>query len=262
MRDPVLGGMAPAQVALRRAISLAYEVDEEIRLIRAGQAVVAQSPLAPHTTGYAASFNSEMGDFDPARAKALLDLYGYADRNGDGWRERPDGAPLVIEIATEPEQSNRPYNELWQKSLARVGLQVRFKTQQWPENLKSAEAGKLMMWMLGGSAGSPDGLDGLVRYYGPQAGNGNHARFQLDSFDRLYEQLQQLPDGPQRLALFHQAKRLAVAWMPYKIHVHRVNNDLIHPWVIGYRRPMFANEWWHTVDIDTEQRLRAGIQPV
>ena len=32
-----------------------------------------------------------MSDYDPARAKALLDLYGYVDRNGDGWRERPDG---------------------------------------------------------------------------------------------------------------------------------------------------------------------------
>jgi ABC-type transport system substrate-binding protein len=261
MADPVVGGLAPAQVALRRAISLAYEVDEEIRLIRSDQAVVAQSPMAPHTTGYVAGFKSEMGDFDPARANALLDLYGYADRDGDGWRERPDGAPLAIEIATEPEQYNRAYNELWQKSLRRIGLQVRFKTQQWPENLKAAEAGKLMMWMLSGSAGMPDGIDGLARYYGPQAGNGNYARFQMASFDRLYERLQQLPDGPEREALFHQAKRLAVAWMPYKIHVHRINNDLIHPWVIGYRRPMFANEWWHTVDIDLDQRLRAGKQP-
>ena len=34
MEDPVVGGYAPEKVALRRAISLAYDIDEEIRLIR------------------------------------------------------------------------------------------------------------------------------------------------------------------------------------------------------------------------------------
>ncbi|OYV02283.1 MAG: bicyclomycin resistance protein [Burkholderiales bacterium PBB5] len=257
MLDATVGGYTADKVALRRAISLAYDVGEEIRQIRHGRAIIASSPIQPHTSGYVPTFRSEMADFDPARANALLDLYGYADRNGDGWREQPDGSPLLIEIATEPEQHNRAYNELWQKSLKRVGLQVRFKTQQWPENLKAAEAGKLMMWFLGGSAGSPDGVDGLARYYGPQAGNGNHARFKLEAFDRLYDQLQLLPDGPERERLFFEAKRLAVAYMPYKIHVHRYNANLLHPWVIGFRRPAFANEWWHTVDLDTAQRSRS-----
>ena len=34
--------------------------------------------------------------YDVARAKALLDIYGYVDRDGDGWREQPDGSPLVL----------------------------------------------------------------------------------------------------------------------------------------------------------------------
>ena len=37
-----------------------------------------------------------MSEYDPARAKALLDLYGYVDRDGDGWRDMPDGSPLVL----------------------------------------------------------------------------------------------------------------------------------------------------------------------
>ena len=48
-----------------------------------------------------------MSDYDPARAKALLDLYGYVDRDGDGWREQPDGSPLELVLATEPEQIYR-----------------------------------------------------------------------------------------------------------------------------------------------------------
>jgi ABC-type transport system substrate-binding protein len=241
-------------VALRRAISLAYDVYEEIRLIRRGRAVPAQSPITPHTTGYDAKFKTEMSDYDPARARALLDAFGFVDRNGDGWRERPDGTRLELVMATEPEQINRHYNELFKKSMNAVGIRVRFNTQQWPENLKAADAGKLMMWMLGESSASPDGQDALARMYGPLAGNNNLARFQLDEFDRLYERAQVLPDGPERAALFRQAQRIAVAYMPYKIHVHRIHTDLAYPWVYGFRRPLFGGEWWHMIDVDPALR--------
>ena len=59
-----------------------------------------------------------------------------------------------------------------------------------------------------------------------------------------------LPDGPERLALFSQAKRMAIAWAPYKSHLHRFYTDMAHPWLIGYRRPLFWNRWWHLIDID------------
>ena len=138
-----------------------------------------------------------------------------------------------------------------------IGIRVRFKTQQWPENLKGADAGKLMMWMLGTAASSPDGLDALGRLYGPLAGNGNFSRFQLDAFDRIYEQLAALPDGPERERLLTEAQRLAVAYMPYKMHAHRIFTDLTHPWVIGFRRPLFWSDWWQTVDIDNDLRAKA-----
>ncbi|EHR73780.1 ABC-type dipeptide transport system, periplasmic component [Burkholderiales bacterium JOSHI_001] len=260
MQDPVVGGMAPAQVALRRAISLAYDPVEEIRNIRRGQAVVGQSLVMPHTRGYDPKWKSEMGDHDPARARSLLDLYGFADRDGDGWRERPDGSPLELVMATEPEQIYRAYNELFKKSLNAVGLRVRFEIRQWPENLKNAEAGKLMMWMLGTSAVSPDAQDALASLYTAQAGNNNLARFSLPEFDQLYDRVAALPDGPERDALVERAKRIMVAYMPYKVQAHRVFTDLLHPWVSGFRRPLFWNEWWHMVDVDMalrRQRLKS-----
>jgi ABC-type transport system substrate-binding protein len=254
MDDPVVGGYTPDKVALRRAISLSLDVNREIRLIRRGQAVPAYSPLLPHTTGYDPAFRSEMGEYNLPRAKALLDMYGYIDRDGDGWRELPDGRPLVLRRSTEPQQISRQFNELWQKNLAAAGLKVVFDTQQWPTNMKSALAGKLQIWLLGSSADVPDGQSALDRLYGPQSGQENLARFKLPAFDRLYERMQALPDGDERNRLFLEAKRIAVAYMPYKYHVHRIANDLTHPWVAGFRRPVFWNEWWHMIDIDMAQR--------
>ena len=56
--------------------------------------------------------------------------------------------------------------------------------------------------------------------------------------------------GPERLALFDRAKRLAVAYAPYKLHCHRYQADLMAPGLIGYRRPAFWNTWWHLVDME------------
>ncbi len=250
MDDPVIGGYTPEKVALRRAFSLAYDVDREINLIRRGQAVPAQSMMVPFTTGFDPAYKSNASEYDPAKARALLDLFGYVDRDGDGWREMPDGKPLVLVMSTEPELINRQYNDLLRNSMKAVGLRVEFETAQWATHLKQARAGKLMMWYLGLSAADPDGQTALQYFYGPQAGEQNIAFFKLPEMDRLYEKLGSMADGPEREQLFLEAKRLYAAYMPYRYLVHRLGNDLMHPWLHGYRRGVFWSNWWHMVDID------------
>jgi ABC-type transport system substrate-binding protein len=76
----------------------------------------------------------------------------------------------------------------------------------------------------------------------------------MPEFNALYDRMQALPDGPERLSLIHESKRIAAAYMPYKQHVHRIYTDLAQPWVVGYRRPLFWQEWWQYVDIDNSKR--------
>jgi ABC-type transport system substrate-binding protein len=253
MDDPLVGGYTPERVALRRAISLGQNIEAIIGIYR-GEAIPAQSPISPHTTGYDPAFKSEMSDYNPARAKALLDLFGYVDRNGDGWREQPDGKPLVIERATQPDQIYREFDTVWKKDMNALGIRTVLKTNQWPENLKAARAGKLQVWSVGSSASDPDGQGALWRLHGPQAGGQNLARFRNAEFDAMFDRMQALPDGPERDALFRQAKLIAVAYMPYRNLVHRVSADLWHPWVIGFRRAAFASQWYQSVDIDPSKR--------
>ena len=254
MDDPTVGGYTPERVALRRAIGLGMDIDREIRLGRRGQGIAAQSPLNPHTSGYDAAYRSENGVYDLPRAKALLDLYGYIDRDGDGWREQPNGGPLVLEIGSQPDQRRRQMDELLRRDMDALGLRLKFKTAKWPENLKAARAGKLMMWTVGGSAASPDGQGALARYNSGQIGGQNMARFKLPAFDDIFRRMQALPDGVEREALFLEAKRLAVAYMPYKVHVHQVVTDLTQPWLLGYKRPLFWLDFWQYVDVDEAKR--------
>jgi len=139
---------------------------------------------------------------------------------------------------------------LRRKDLSALGVRIEFRPAKWPENLKNARAGKLMVWSLGYSAASPDGQASLDRGASVHVGGQNLARFRNNTFDQIYTRMRLLPDGPERDSLFLEAKRILIVYAPYKNHVHRILTDLAQPWLHGYRRPLCWNEWWHFVDIE------------
>jgi ABC-type transport system substrate-binding protein len=253
MENPVVGGYTPDKVALRRAIALAYDSMAEIERVRLGQAIPAQSVIPPLLSGYEAGFKSEMSEHSVPRANALLDLYGYVDKDGDGWRDLPDGSPLVLDYSSQPDQQARKQQELWRKATEQVKIRINFPIAKWPEQLKASRAGKLMMWGVAWGGVSPDGAYFLDLMYGPNKGQANHARFDLPEFNRLYEQQRVLPDGPEREALIRQMKLLGVAYMPYKFTTHRVATDLYYGHVVGYRRHPFLRDFFRYVDVDTSR---------
>jgi hypothetical protein len=51
-----------------------------------------------------------------------------------------------------------------------------------------------------------------------------------------------------------EAKKLFIAYAPYKLVGHRIETSVFHPWVIGFRRHPFMRDFWKYVDIDPEGR--------
>ncbi len=253
MENPIVGGYSPEKIALRRAIAMGQNSAEEVRLPRRGQAIVAQGPIMPLTSAYDGNMRSEMGVFDRAKAMALLDIFGYKDKDGDGWRDLPDGKPLTLEYSTTSSADYRELNEIWKKNMDAIGIRVEFKYGQWPELLKASRNGKLMMWGLGLSGGSPDGAGVLALGYSQSKGQQNHARFSLPEYDALYTKINRLPDGPERKQLIDQAVKILVAYMPYKFITHRIGTDLNHPWVQGYVRNPIVRDFWKYIDIDEQK---------
>ncbi len=250
MEDPVVGGYEPHKVALRRAVSLAYDAQREIDLVRRGQAVVPQTILPPGIPGHDPTLKSEMSDFSLPRAKALLEMYGYTDRDGDGWREQPDGKPLVLEYTSETSQLSRQYQGLWRKAMTGLGVQMNFTVRSWQENIKASRAGKLMMWGTGWVAALPDASYFLDVMYGPNKGMSNHARFDLPAVNELHQRQRVMPDGPERAALVQQALKLSLAYMPMKATAHPINSWLTHAQVQGYVPHPFIRDYWRFMDVD------------
>ncbi|MBC8119427.1 MAG: bicyclomycin resistance protein, partial [Burkholderiaceae bacterium] len=259
MEHPLVGGYSAEKVALRRAVSLGFNAADYIKQVFKGNGVAAQSPIVPGTFGYDPHWHSGMSEYNPAKAKALLDTYGYLDRDGDGWREQPDGSAMVLEKASSPSEVDRRQNEQWRRYMTAIGLKMEFRVAQWPELLKQSLAGTLMMWNFAWQANEPDSELFFSLAYGPNIGSANDARFVFAPYDRLYERQRVLPDGPERLGAMRDASRILVAYMPYKFHLHRIQQDLAQPWLLGYRRHPFTTRQWAYLDVDTDALARTRV---
>jgi ABC-type transport system substrate-binding protein len=264
MKDPIVGGYTPEKVALRRAIVLGQDVGAEVSIARKNQAIVAQSPIGPGAAGYDPDFRSTATEYDPARAKALLDMYGYVDCDGDGWRDLPrangngECKPFSIEYASAPNAQQKPLDENWKKNMDAIGIRMTFKKAKWPDLLKESKAGRLQMWGLGWSATVPDADAFFVMLYGPNGGQANHSRFDVPEFNRLYERSKAMPDGPERDAVYREMNRLFLVYAPWRLGTHRIYTDMWHPWTVGFRRHPVMRSWWKYIDIDDGKIVTAG----
>jgi len=258
MQDPIIGGYTPDKVALRRALNLAYNNVEEIQILRKGQAVQAQSPIPPGAAGYDPQFHTDIGEYNPAKAKALLDTFGYVDRDGDGWRDLPDGRPFSLEIASPPGSAQREFDELWRKSTQAIGIRITFKKELWPDLVKQGRLGKIQIGnYLSWGADYPDGDNFLQLLYGPNTGQSNDSHFQLPAFDQLYRKAKKLPDSPERTRLYQEMTTLVLVYAPWKLGTHRVGTSLHHPWVKGWKTHPITSATWKYIDIDVDAQRKA-----
>jgi len=256
MEHPVIGGYTAEKVALRRAIALGYDIDAAILQVYRGQAIAAQNTVPPDAIGDNRDFVSPLAEYNPGKAKALLDTYGYVDRDGDGYRELPSGEKLVLEIASTPEGRSKVLDEVWRRSMDAIGLRTEFRKAKWPELLRESRAGKLMMWGLGWLAALPDAEPFYEIVYGPNKGAANHTRFDHPRFNELFSKAKVIADGPQRRALYDEMDRIVAAYAPMRPTVHRIGTSLAQPWVFGYQRHPVLREFWKYVDLDPLPQAR------
>jgi ABC-type transport system substrate-binding protein len=248
MEDPVVGGYTPEKIALRRAIGMGYDVDENIRVLQKSRAVPAHSPLPPGIEG-ADARKTTAQLHDPAAARALLDRFGYKDRNGDGFREAPDGKPLVLERWSPPTSAQRQADELWKKNMEAIGLRIEFRKEKLPELRKMARLGKIGMRGDGWNGDYPDAENFMQLLYGPNKGQENNARFDLPEFNKLFEAARALPDGRERNALFAKMTDLVLAYAPWRLTVHVLEDQLAHRWVRNHVPHPIRSQQWMFVEV-------------
>ena len=252
-----VGGYTPERIALRRAIAMAFRIDEQIAILDKHQSTRAQTPLPPAVAGHDAKFVSPTLEYNPAKAKALLDMFGFVDRDGDGYRENPDGSPLSFDHGSVPTVRERQRNELWKKSMDDIGVRVTFgKVEKLPELRKQAQLGKVQSFSYGWIADYPDGENFLQLLWKGSIGQTNYAMFDLPEYNALYEKAKLLPDGADRNALYARMVKLILVYVPWMVETYKAQNIVMQPWLLNYKKHPFSHEPWRYVDIDLERQSR------
>ena len=86
----------------RQALSLCIDRDEILEVVGLGEGTSGTKGYPHPEAFHYGPYNAQ--PFDLAKGKALFDELGYLDKNGDGFRENPDGTPLEWRIVAESSQ--------------------------------------------------------------------------------------------------------------------------------------------------------------
>ena len=256
LKDPVVGGSSKERVSLRRAIALAFDPDELVRVAYAGQAVPLGQIVPPRATTHDPTLPHGMRH-DPALARALLDRAGYDKRDAENFRLAPDGSRLTLSILTRPGTLWREWETLWKKNLTAVGLRVQFRELPAQDQFKEMQAMHFQM-SIAGWGGSPLGYVTLAQLESSQTPRVNASRFAMEEYDRLYAQMLREPDVRKQVALSRRMSEIAQAYAPLIPHVAEVDNSFVQPWLQGFEPNDFTS-YFKYLDVDVGAQQRAQL---
>ena len=116
-------------VNFRRAFSLAIDRDE-INFVSFNDQLSPRGwAWSPLSTTYDEADANLWIKHDLKQANNLLDAGGYADNNGDGFREAPDGSPLQVIVDVSIHDLYVPINEMIRDQLAKAGIKIVLNVQ-------------------------------------------------------------------------------------------------------------------------------------
>ena len=250
MEDPVLGGFSKEKIALRRAIAMAHDIDEEIRIVWNGEAVRLQYPIPPGVVGHDPAYKSLL-QYDPVLANKLLDRFGYK-KGKDGWRTLPDGKPLLLRYTSRNEANGVLQAEMWRKTYTSIGIRMENDRMIFSDILKMEKQCKLASRTSPWIADYPDGDNFMQLFYGPNTHQNNNGCYQDPQFDAWYVASQKMADSPERNGLYHKMARQLEVNAGVLIGYARYRNMLAQPAVLGYKKHPILPQEWQYIDIKNE----------
>ena len=280
MLDPVVGGEGAEgrerARKLRQAISIALDMEEFVSIFLNGRGLPAMHPIPPGIFGARegeAGINAvvyEWRDGHPVRrgvdtARRLLAEAGYP--NG---RDAKTGAPLIINLDTTPGGLGDKARSDWlAKQFRELGVQFVVRATDYNRFQDKVRDGNAQLFFFGWNADYPDPENMLFLLHGPQGKvkyNGQNAsNYQNDEYDRLFERMKTMPDGPERQALIDRMVAILQHDAPWLFGFYPKAYSLQHGWVVN-RKPgdMVRNTLkYQRVDLARREALRAEWnQPV
>ena len=272
MLDPIVGGDSKRARDLRQAIAMTIDYEEYIALFMNGRGIAANSPIPPGIFGFQAGqaginptvyqWNGKQAQRRPlSAAQALMKQAGYV-----GGIDPATKKPLVIhyDVSSGGGADDKARFQWMRKQLAKLGIQLDIRSTQYNRFRDKVKTGQVQMFSWGWLADYPDPENFLFLLYGPNGkvrfGGENTANYNNPEFNRLFEEMINLPDGPKRQVVINQMVGLLQRDTPWVWGVHPIDFTLSHTWNQIAKPNAMANNTLKYQRLDPKQRQRAQAE--
>ncbi len=243
MLDPVFGVKAgESGRKLRQAISIAFDIEEEISIFYNGRGIAAQSPLPPGIFGHEEGekgINPIVYRWDPRRnrgvrrslddAKKLLAEAGYPggyDKNGE---------PLSIRFATRRGTSDvKAWQDFVGKQFKKLNIRLVIEATDYNRFRDKVLEGNYQFLRWGWVADYPDAENFLFLLYGPNgkvaSGGENSSNYDNKEYNRLFLQMESMENSPERMEIIRKMIAILRKDSPLIWGMHPLGYGLYHKW--------------------------------
>jgi ABC-type transport system substrate-binding protein len=263
--DSVVGGPSERARRLRQAISIAFDVEEQISIFANGRGIAAQGPIAPGIFGYVEGrdgINPVVYDWvegKPQRksiesARKLLAEAGYPDG-----RDAKSGQPLVLYLDTVARgPGDKAVFDWYRQQFGKLSIQLEVRTTDWNRFQEKIRKGTTQLFRLGWNADYPDPENFLFLLHGPQSRartqGENAANYLNPEYDALFEKMKSMENGPERQRLIDRMVHIARRDAPWIWGIHPKDYSLRHAWLANDKPNNMARNNIKYLKLDVENR--------
>lgn len=260
MEDPTFGGYTPEKRKLRQAISLAVDSESYLALMNQGLGVKAEFLIPRGLGGYDPEYKNPYRQYDPelTRARKLLAEAGYPDGVDPASGER---LTLYYDNYVESGPSDRQREEFIRKQIQMLGIAVASRDTTYAEFIDKVNHKKVQFFNFGWIADYPDTENFAFLLYGPNESPGpNNSNYHDAGYDRLFEQMRSMDDGPVRDDIIHRMRGIAVEDCAWIYLAENEGPTMYQPWVRNrYSNPILTNLVnYRGIDVEKRARLQAA----
>ena len=254
MQDPVVGKNAK----LRKALACACDMRAYVEIFYSGVAPISNQLVPRGVFGYDPNY-VDPNAFNLEKAKRLLAEAGYPDG-----RDAKTGEQLVLTLDDPVEGTEmRQRAEYEQRMFERLGIKIVINENTFARVNERLEQGNFQFSSGSGwAADYPDPENFFMLFYSknfPREG-ANYCRYSNPEFDRAFEQMSTMDDGPERLALIQKMNAMIAEDCPVVWQFDKVTYLAPQPWARwthNSRMIEYSNNKYHQVDPVLREKLRA-----
>ncbi len=265
MLDDVVGGDSEQARKLRQAISIAIDYEEFISIFMNGRALAAQGLLPPGIYGHVegeAGINPYVYNWQQGQAqrKKLSDARQLMTEAGyhNGIDPKTGEALILYFDTTSVSIDDRPRLNWYRKQFAKLGIKLVVRGTDYNRFQQKMRTGNAQLFIWGWNADYPDPENFFFLLYSQNGkvehGGENAVNYENKEFDRLFEQMRNMDNSPERYQIIQKMQKIVRHDAPWIFGFHPKNFALYHGWYKNLKSNLMANNRLKYTRIDDRSR--------